>query len=193
VSKEAGGNHIQWDPESGQTAREDTWFKITVTNSPTPVSYMTIQWLDGSSTVTKQCYRARNLSRIIMHTYLATPPPSYIIPNLFVRTFDSSDTLIEILNSGYDPERSSYYRVNQYRIERYKGSLGYSDGKGSWFPDWTPFEYTDGYKMDFYDTVANPNWNYGYRLWLRYKDDQDEPRLHMIPSNWVETGSGEGS
>jgi hypothetical protein len=101
-------------------------------------------------------------------------------------------TLIESGSLALGFTRSAYYHIHQYRVERFKGRLEYCEPGRLWVPDWQAFTGAAG-EMDYYDYDALPGWNWGYRIWLRSLDAQGLPDLTMVPSAWVQTGSGEGS
>jgi hypothetical protein len=188
VTKVAGtGIQLQWSPDSGQTARSDVWLTIDVSDSATPVAYLQIDWKDGGAVQTVQCYGVRDFSRTIMHTYTADPSA-----DISVTTYDGNDGSIESQTLALSFTRNSYYRIGQYRVERFKGKLSYNEYDARWYPDWTEFT-GDSDEMDYYDYDANLNWNWGYRLWLREVDEQDRPDLVMVPSEWAEVGEGEGA
>jgi hypothetical protein len=184
VTVVANGNRIQWSPDSGGTPREDVWLQVDVSESAEPVHFMLVHWQDGNHD-TVFAYNTRDFGRLLQHTYLSDPSGS-----IDILTYDDSHVFIEGTTVAITPNRSSNHRIHQFRIERFRGRLGYSLPGKLWIPDWV--DYRGGTQMDFIDMEGDPNWNWGYRLWLREFTDQGRPGLTMVPSNWMETGQGEG-
>jgi hypothetical protein len=186
VTPQADGNRIQWSPDSGGTAREDVWLEVQITESPQPVNFILVHWQDGNHD-TLFGMTVTTLTRRVLHAYLADPSSA-----IEVLSYDENGAFIEGTTVAATLTRSSNYRISQYRIERFRGRLGYTLPGALWIPDWTDFDGSSG-QMDFVDAEGDSGWNWGYRIWLREFADHGRPGLTMVPSNWVETGQGEGS
>lgn len=191
LTPEAGsGVRLQWTPESGDTPQQSVWLTVTVSDSARPVRYLKINWQDGGAVEVIDIASLTDFVMVINHVY-----SSYTGTRIVASTYDASDVLIETtggsIGQSFTADFSSYYGIHQYRIERFRGRIGYSLPGELWIPDWTDFDGSSG-QMDFYDTEAYPAWNWGYRLWLREFDVNERPGIVIVPSDWVQTGSGEG-
>jgi hypothetical protein len=181
------GVRLQWSPDTGLTNRCDVWVEIDVTSSSKGVAYMKVNWKDGV-TDTIQTFGMTTFRMVVTHSYFTNPLA--LGDPILVQTYDKTDTLIESDTLAGTITLSTLWRIHQCRIERFKGSESYAHPSERWVHDWIPY---DDASLDFYDADAYTGWNWGYRLWLREVDDQDRPGLTMVPSSWVETGTGEGS
>lgn len=172
---------ISWSPESGRPAQADLWVEFAV-ESPQHVTQYQIDWGDGS-TDTELGYGLPAMRLQLSHSYYVAAA------NVTIRSYNALG-LIETHTLAVDVEPSSWWRVHQYRILRFKGRLGYHKPSESWYPDWREFTGAPD-EMTITDQ-AHLNWNWLYQLWLRDLDQQGLPDLTMQPSEWAQTGLGEG-
>ena len=175
---------IRWSPSSGGTPRADISIHVEA-HCPTWISMYRIRWGDGSPDTLVPGLGVKDRIFDVSHTFLAD---SVLIT---VEAWQQL-WLVESAILVIAPSRSANYRIHQYRVERFKGRVGYTEPGQLWVPDWQVFA-DDAGEMDYYDYSALPRWNWGYRLWLRTLDAQSLPDLVLVPSPWIQTGSGEGS
>lgn len=176
---------LTWSPDSGQPVRAEAWVQLQLRGT-SPVHHFLVDWGDGTSSEVVPGLGIPNLTKSLHHLFLAS---STIIT---VDAYDANNNLVDIGFTPLSIVLSSEYNVSQYRIERFKGKVNYNAHGERWVPDWRT--YTGSYyDKNIKDYEASSGWNWGYRLWLREEDDQGRPGLIMIPSEWAQTGTGEGS
>lgn len=176
--------NVAWSPLSGQPAQEAVNIYVEITGSP-KYNKIAIDWGDGSPVEFIPAMSFPDYSFRRSHVYQAAAS------QIRVDTVNGS-FIVDTGILSFSPVLSSYWAIGQYRIERFKGSHQYGLLYKRWIPDWSPFTGA-AHEMNLTDYEAPGTWNWGYRIWLRSIDDQELPDLTMVPSNWVETGTGEGS
>jgi len=175
--------NLVWSPDSGLTARADLVIRATV-SEPEPVDNYLVIWGDAELT-TYPGYNLSDFHLTARHTFLADSVLITVVARRIDNSVIESDTLVPTYT------RDSYWRIHQYRIEKFKGREEYNAYGDRWIADWAAFT-GDSMEMDLDDYEAASGWNWGYRLWLREIDDQDRPGLTTVPSGWTQTGTGEG-
>jgi len=177
--------NINWSPASGLGPRADAYIKLQLRGS-IPVSYFMVDWGDGGPIEAVSGLDLPNLTLRLNHTFS-------IDSNLIqVVAYDRDLNPVDLGSVALSISKSSNWLIHQYRIEKFKGRFNYQLYGQRWLQDWT--DYTGSvYQTNFNDYDAPSTWNWGYRIWLREVDDQVRPGYVMIPSGWVETGTGEGS
>lgn len=175
--------HLQWSPSSGATAQATLSIQVEA-HCPVYVTEYKIDWGDGTPVEVVPGLGVKNRIFSKSHVYLNDSVLITVDAYQGAVLVDSGSLVVSFA-------RSSDYEVQQYRVERFKGRIGYCEPGQLWFPDWQEYTGAVG-EMNYYDYTALPGWNWGYRLWLRSVDSQGLPYLTMVPSAWAQTGSGEG-
>jgi len=175
---------LSWTPESGMAACAHLWLDV-LTNLATPATLYTIDWGDGAGLDTITGYALTEFHFQASHVFYMDSVQATI------RAYAGA-VLIETETLPIAPLRSSWWKVDQYRMLRHKGRIGFTEPSRAWLPDWRAFT-GDAAEMLYDDFAAVDTWNWIYQLWLRDLDDHGLPDLTLQPSILVPTGTGEGS